>query len=295
VVILEEILMKNYSTAGMLSDNGIRESFKNGIDIFTEDAETIQFDLNNQLHVGSIDLHFRHLCRRFKSENTVLSYESVRSRSYTEPFELKENEKLIIQPGEIILTTSLETVSLSENFAAIITGRSSIARLGIMVHCCQEFIHPGHCQTVPLQIINLSPHPVQLDLSVPICQIVFFKLTTTASEKYSDRTDAKYAGEKDAEDSKIYEDVKNDFKEENTKKNNFNEKKEKFRETINKYISPFLPSMICFLMITPILKENVVDKTWADVVGSIGNISASLIFSIFFLCIYIFSKRGKKQ
>lgn len=289
-----EIIDKIYSPSGMLSDNGIKEYFKNGIDIFIDEKETIQFDLNSQLHVGSIDLHFRHLYRKFSSKNTVLSYEAVRSRNYTEPFELKENEKLVIQPGEIILTSSLETVSLSKDFAAIITGRSSIARLGIMIHCCQEFIHPGHCQTIPLQIINLSPHPVQLDLSVPVCQIVFFKLTTTASEKYSDRTDAKYAGEIEPGDSKIYEDIKIDYvKEKNQGRSKFHDKKEKFRKVLGKYITPFIPSIICFLIITPFLTENILDKTWSDILDSFGNISASLIISIVLLILYIFSKRGK--
>lgn len=67
----------------------------------------------------------------------------------------------------------METVQLTEQFAALISGRSSFARLGIMVHCCQEFIKPGHGQTIPLQIINLSPYTVELDMNVPICQIIF--------------------------------------------------------------------------------------------------------------------------
>lgn len=290
---MEEKLKELYSPTGMLSDTGIRNYFKNGIDIFIDEKEQIQFDLDEQLHVGSIDLHFRHLCRRFKTESTILTYEAVKNRSYTEPFELKGNEKLTIQPGEIILSTSLETVKLSENFAAIITGRSSIARLGIMVHCCQEFIHPGHEQAVPLQIINLSPHPVELDLNVPICQIIFFKLASTASEKYSERTDAKYVGETEPENSKIYEDVKSDFTE-NRKSNKFNNKKEQVRKILNKYISPFIPSIISLLIITPFLKENVLGKTWSDLIGSIGNISAPLIISLILLAIYIYSKRGKQ-
>ena len=109
MVILEEKLKELYSPTGMLSDTGIRNYFKNGIDIFIDEKEQIQFDLDEQLHVGSIDLHFRHLCRRFKTESTILTYEAVKNRSYTEPFELKGNEKLTIQPGEIILSTSLSS------------------------------------------------------------------------------------------------------------------------------------------------------------------------------------------
>lgn len=286
-----------FSTTGMLSDNGIRTYFKNGIDIHIDEKDGISFDLDNQLHVGSVDLHFRHLCRRFHlKDGSVLSYESLRNREYTEPFELKVGEKLKIQPGEIILTTSLEIVNLSEDFAAIITGRSSVAKLGIMVHCCQEFIHPGHGQAIPLQIVNLSPYPVELDLSVPICQIVFFKLATSASKKYVDREDAKYSGEISSESSKIYEDVNNnDVGTKSIEKKHLKKNTVALQKFLNKYIVPFLPSTIAYLIITPFLTTFIVNKTLADVWTVFKNLPAPLILALILLAVYIFSKRGEEK
>lgn len=283
------------SATGMLSDTGIRNYFKNGIDIYTDGKDGYTFDLDSQLHVGSIDLRFRHLCQRFLlGDNEVLSYELLKNHSYTEPFELKENQKLRIEPGEIILTTSLEIVNLSNDFAALVTGRSSIARLGIMVHCCQEFIHPGHGQAIPLQIVNLSPYPVELELSVPICQIVFFKLATAASEKYVDRKDAKYAHEIAPESSKIYEDLSINNTE-TVQNKNHKQWPNGARKFIKKYIAPFIPSCISLLIITPFLTGYVVGKTLSEFLDTLKNLSAPLVVGLILLFIFIFSKRGEEK
>ena len=295
---MNDTTYKSYSPTGMLSDNGIRQYFKNGIDIYIDEKDGSSFDLDKQLHVGSVDLRFRHLCKRIQLENdSVLSYELLRNHSYTKPFELKDNDKLRIEPGEIIITTSLEIVNLSKDFAAIVTGRSSIARLGIMGHCCQEFIHPGHGQAIPLQIINLSPYPVELEQSVPICQIVFFRLATAASEKYTDRKDAKYSEETNPEGSKIYEDINSISYRDNSKKKGSRGKQSlnNTRKFVKKYISPFLPSAITFLVITPFLKEFVVDQTLSDIVTAFENLPAPIIVALILLIIFIFSKRGEDK
>ncbi len=283
-----------FSPTGMLSDTGIREYFKNGIDIFTDEKDGYSFNLDEQLHIGSVDLRFRHLYNKIQLENeTMLSYKLLKDHSYTKPYELKGNEKLIIQPGEIILTTTLEIVSLSKDFAAIVTGRSSIARLGIMVHCCQEFIHPGHGQAIPLQIINLSPYPVELDLTVPICQIIFFKLSSSASQKYTERNDAKYADETAPEGSKIYEEINNNAIE--IKKFEYKIHKEDISKFLEKYITPFLPGIITALVITPFFKEYAIDQTWSGFLAAFSNLPAPPIIAAILLSIFIISKRGIKK
>ena len=287
--------MNAYSLAGMLSDNGIKEYFKKGIDIYTDEKDGFSFDLDKQLHVGSIDLHFRHLYRRINLANDeVLSYKRIQDHDYTQPFELRKDEKLIIEPGEIILTTTSEIVNLTEDFAAIITGRSSIARLGIMVHCCQEFIHPGHGQSIPLQIVNLSKHKVELEQSIPICQIVFFKLATPASKKYIDRFDAKYSKEKDPESSKIFQDMPKEEQNEGIEnKSSFKSRISQIRGFVNKYISPFIPSIITLLVITPFLKEYVMGKTGWDVLQAIQRLPLPVLLSVILLAVFIFSKKGE--
>lgn len=284
--------------AGMLSDNGIKSYYKKGIDIYSDPKEGVEFDLDKQLHVGSVDLRFRHLCKRFHLDNhAVLSYELLKDHNYTQPFELSSHEKLRIEPGEIILTTTLETVVLSKDFAAIVTGRSSIARLGVMIHCCQEFIHPGHGQPIPLQIINLGPYPVELDISVPICQIVFFKLSSSASIKYTDREDAKYVNEVEAQNSKIYEEL-NIINSRSTEKELSRKPTTRVsiaRKFIRKYISPFLPSCISVLVITPFLTKHIANKTWTEVFSAMDKFTFPFFVTFFLLLLFVFSKRGNEE
>ena len=147
-----------------------------------------------------------------------------------------------------------------------------------------------------MQIVNLSKHKVELEQSIPICQIVFFKLATPASKKYIDRTDAKYAKEKDPEGSKIFQDMPKEKQNENIENNsNFKSRISRIRSFLNKYISPFLPSVITFLIITPFLTEYVMGKTGWDLWQAIQHLPLPGVLAVILLAIFIFSKKGENK
>lgn len=252
----------NEKLAGMLSDKDIRQHFGKKIKIYTEERTgEYSFNLDKQLQLASVDLRFRNECKRFaKKLDGNLDYDKLKNHAYTEPFEIKRGELLVIQPGEIIFTTTLETINISNEFAGIITGRSSIARMGIMVHCCQEFINPGQGAPIALQIVNLGKHPVELDMRIPICQLIIFQLCSPASNLYSQMEDSKYSNEKEFLPSKIHEEATPDFK---TKTKI---KFPKLKSFMQKTVSAFAPGIITFLLIDPIL-------------GTTQNISISDLFS----------------
>lgn len=283
--------------SGMLSDNDIRYYFKNGIDIFTSESEgDLAFDLEKQLQLGSIDLRFRHEYKRFninEDKNNILTYDMLKNHEYTKSDELTNGQKLRINPGEIILTTTLETVQLSENFAGIITGRSSIGRLGVMVHCCAEYIKPGHGQPIPLQLVNLSPYVIELDLKVPVCQMIFFKLLTSSSGKYINKKGAKYAKEIGPESSKIYEESASDTY---TDSNILirTGKLQKIKQITRKYLMPFLPAIIMLLLITPMM-TSVKNKSISDILNLFKTAALAPIIGILFLVIYIWTKKGDSE
>lgn len=288
---------------GMLSDIDIKRYFNDGIKIFTHESGKFSFDLEKQLQLGSVDLRFRREYKKFHLEKgDTITYSMLEDHSNTKPFDLKGNEKLRIEPGEVIITTSLEIVEISKEFAAIITGRSSIARLGIMVHCCQEFINPGHRQSIPLQIINLSSYTVELDLDVPICQIVFFKLATPASGEYSLRLDSKYNKETDPLDSKIYVEISHDEVKEEKRKNIDNSKKSfenttsnksiKFKKILKKFFLPFLPSLIIILIITPFINTYIMNKSVLEIFNDISSVAFNLVIGVLLLVLYFWLKRG---
>ena len=306
--------------SGVLSDVDIREFWGKGIEIDTYQKGDWAFDLDKQRQLGSIDLRFRPDYKKFNlNEKDTIKYDSILQKRYTTPYDLDVDENLVLNPGDVVLTTTLETVRLSEEFAGILTGRSSIARLGIMVHCCQEFINPGHGQPIPLQLINLSPRTVELDRRIPICQLVILKLRTPSSGRYKESIRAKYSEETDAQESKVYEDIpcpihnkdgsltqaKMEPSKAVHKENDLTSQKEdienssqkifanniKLKTLLNHYLTPFLPSLIMGLFITPFFISFVNKMTLLDFLTQMQSAPLSIIIAILLFILYIFLKK----
>lgn len=279
---------------GMLSDVDIKKYIGKGIEIYTEhENDELKFDLDKQLQLASIDLRFRNEFKKFKDGiSGSINYEMLKNREYTMPFEIANNEKLKVKPGEVIFTTTLETVKISNDFGGIITGRSSIARLGVMVHCCQEFINPGQCAPIALQITNLGKYPVELDMRFPICKLVLFKLSSPSSKSYSKMTSSKYRDEVVPMQSKIYED--DEKKDEPVSiencDDNKNVKDKKTKRFLKKYISPLLPSIIMLLLITPFL-QNIEGITIHSFLSSMKNLPIVGIFALIAVIAYIYFRK----
>lgn len=290
--------MDNKCVYGMLSDVDIKKYFGKGIEIYTEhENEELKFNIDKQLRLASIDLRFRSEFKRFKdSINGSINNEMLRNRQYTTPFEITNNNKLKIEPGEVIFTTTLETVKISSDFAGIITGSSSIARLGVMVHCCSEFINPGQCAPIPLQIINLGKYPVELDMAYPICQLILFKLSSPSSKLYSEMNSSKYKNEIEPMQSKIYKDSEKIeesvelVSDENLNDNNKNKFKN-IQKSLKKYIEPFLPSIIMFLLINPNL-NNISGLTISSILSEIKDLKISEILTAIAVITYIYFKKN---
>ena len=299
--------------AGLLSDVDIREFLNNGISITASGAEGYFFDPDKQIQFGSIDLHFRHDCKRMKlMSDGVIDYEDLKHHSYTESFDII-NDELYIEPGEIILTTTQEIVNISPEFAGIVTGRSSIARLGVMVHCCQEFINPGHGQTIPLQLVNLGDNTVRIPISSTVCQLVLFKLRTPSSGSYATKKDAKYADEVEPISSKLYVEFEPDAKTPSTvekeittetrktkkiieNKKQEEDKRKKFWSTL---LSPILASLITALLTSSFFINTVNDTTVYGIVAAIftflGNIHIVFVCIVVLVIVYYFcTKWGMK-
>lgn len=273
---------------GMLSDNDIRRYFGKDIKIYTENKTgEYSFNLDKQLQLASIDLRFRNEGKRFKKGiNGNINFDMLKNHEYTTPFDLMNSELLVVQPGEIIFTTTLETINISNQFAGIITGRSSFARMGIMVHCCQEFINPGQGSPIGLQIINMGEYPVELDMRIPICQLVLFKLISPASELYSQKASSKYKNETEFIPSRIYEEA-SDIPQTVPAK-----KKLKWKRVVNKLVTLFAPSIILFLLIEPALTETK-NMTILAFLKQMAGAPLSIIIIVF--CIVLLFFFGKED
>jgi deoxycytidine triphosphate deaminase len=108
----------------------------------------------------------------------------IQPRRYYKRTRLGLGETITIRPSELLLGRTLEEFEIPNGYAAELTGRSSFARLGLMVNATGGFINPGWRGRMPLQLVNFSPNPIRLVPSLPICQVRFVKLTDLAEKPY---------------------------------------------------------------------------------------------------------------
>lgn len=111
----------------------------------------------------------------------------------------KINGSFTLEPNQFVLGTTLERISLSDCVAAQIEGRSSLGRLGIMVHMTAGIIHTGFGSKSPssltLEIYSVNPNSVYLHAGMKIAQLSFFRLGRKASRGYDELSTSKYVSQ----------------------------------------------------------------------------------------------------
>jgi dCTP deaminase len=107
--------------------------------------------------------------------------------------EVPENEKFILHPGEFVLSSTLEIISLQDNIVARIEGKSSLGRLGLMIHSTAGYIDPGFEGTITLELSNVANLPIAIYPGMKIGQISFMELKTKCQIPYgSQKIGSKY-------------------------------------------------------------------------------------------------------
>jgi len=105
---------------------------------------------------------------------------------------LKEGEAITLEPGELALGATMESITVPEDLCGILNGRSSLARLGLMVHATAHFVDPGWQGCIVLEFFNCGPARQRLRPGMPICALSFDVLSSPAEHPYALRGDAKY-------------------------------------------------------------------------------------------------------
>lgn len=100
------------------------------------------------------------------------------------PVRVTAADGIDIEPGQFMLGTTLETVTIPDHLVGLIDGRSSWARLGIAVHITAGYIDPGFHGQVTLELKNLGHRPVWLPVGDRICQMRLTQLTSPAERPY---------------------------------------------------------------------------------------------------------------
>lgn len=162
---------------------------------------------NNEPYVrcASVDLRLGNLFKIFK--NSHLACIDLRDPStldnIMETVEVKEGKPFIVHPGEFLLGVTMEKVTIPGDMIGRLEGRSSIGRLGIIVHSTAGFFDPGFSGTGTLEISNLNRIPICLYPGMRVCQMAFERLESPALVPYDKKPDAKYMNQIDPEASRI--------------------------------------------------------------------------------------------
>ncbi|MCL1598027.1 MAG: dCTP deaminase, partial [Actinomycetia bacterium] len=121
--------------------------------------------------------------------------------------EATEDNPFILHPGEFVLGSTLETISLSDSVVARLEGKSSLGRLGLLIHSTAGFIDPGFVGQVTLELSNVANLPIAIYPNMKIGQISFYQMTTPAEFPYgSPELGSKYQGQIGPTPSQMHKD-----------------------------------------------------------------------------------------
>ncbi|MCC5951684.1 MAG: dCTP deaminase [Acidimicrobiia bacterium] len=184
----------------ILSDRSIREAIDAGrivIDPFEPAA----------VQPSSVDLHIDRYFRVFR--NHTMGHIDVRQNleELTELVEISEEEEpFILHPGEFVLGSTIERVKLADDLVARLEGKSSLGRLGLLIHSTAGFVDAGWDGQLTLELSNVASLPITLYPGMKIGQISFIAMTTPAEHPYgSASVGSKYQGQRGPRPSRYWE------------------------------------------------------------------------------------------
>ena len=154
----------------VLSDRDIRAQVQSGrVRIDPYDPACLQ--------PSSVDLHLDADFRVFRNNRYGYINVKLEQEELTEPVEIEGDEPFILHPGEFVLGSTLERVTLPDDLVARLEGKSSLGRLGLLIHSTAGFIDPGWDGHVTLELSNVANLPITIYHEMKIGQISFMQLS----------------------------------------------------------------------------------------------------------------------
>lgn len=188
----------------ILSDRDIKKLIKSGeIGVESEDGK----DPSENVHCASLDFRLGKYFKIYdhakyaildpsKPETLIGATKMITIDEPDAPF--------IVQPGEFVLGVTMEKIRVPDYLVARCEGRSSIGRLGIIIHSTAGFVDPGFEGTITLEITNINRMPVALYPGMRIGQFAFEKMTSEAETPYHKKASSKYQNQSLVEESRIH-------------------------------------------------------------------------------------------
>jgi len=183
----------------VLSDRTIRrllEEGRIGIDPFDESL----------IQPSSVDVRVDRFFRVFHNNRYPFIDVREEQEDLTELVEVVDDSPFVLHPGEFVLGSTLERVTVPDDLVARLEGKSSLGRLGLLIHSTAGFIDPGWDGHVTLELANVANLPITVYPGMKIGQLSFVQLTEPAEHPYgSDGLGSKYQGQLGPTPSKYWQ------------------------------------------------------------------------------------------
>jgi dCTP deaminase len=148
------------------------------------------------LQPSSVDLHLDRSFRVFRNNRYAFIDPREPQPDLTELLEVRDDEPFILHPGEFVLGQTLEWVELPDDLVARLEGKSSMGRLGLLIHSTAGYVDPGWKGTLTLELSNVANLPIALYAGMRIGQISFFRMSSPVERPYgSSELRSKYQGQ----------------------------------------------------------------------------------------------------
>lgn len=174
----------------LLSDRDIRSELDSGrIGLDPLDLGMVQ--------PSSVDVRLDRFFRLFDNHKYQHIDPALDQPELTRLVEVESNEAFVLHPGEFVLGATFEMVSLPDDVAARLEGKSSLGRLGLLTHSTAGFVDPGFSGHVTLELSNVATLPITLWPGMKIGQLCFFRLSSPAEHPYgSEKYGSRYQGQR---------------------------------------------------------------------------------------------------
>lgn len=182
----------------ILSDKSIKEKLKNGeisIEPFSDEfVQPASYDLHLDKNILVFDLNKHELIDIRKPVDDLMI-----------KIEINDTDGYTLQPGEFVLANVKEVTGVDNKHVGRLEGKSSLARMGLIIHATAGFLDPGNKLRLTLEIANLSPLPIKIYEDMKIAQLAFEELDNECQRPYgSSGLNSKYKGDMTVQASRMW-------------------------------------------------------------------------------------------
>jgi dCTP deaminase len=182
----------------LLSDRDLRAELTSGRLVLDPRDE-------DMLQPSSIDVRLDRMFRVFNNTRYTHIDPSIQQDELTTLVETDQDTPFVLHPGEFVLGSTFESVTLPDDLAGRLEGKSSLGRLGLLTHSTAGFIDPGFSGHITLELSNVANLPIILWAGMKIGQLCLFRLSSPAEHPYgSARAGSRYQHQRGPTPSRAY-------------------------------------------------------------------------------------------